>query len=117
MRPSGWLWFGLVWGGCVSDAPYGVGAVFEGSAGEVVVTVLGDGFVRAEGERVPLEALVLSLRQRTRTMSKEARSQFVVRLQSEPHDPTEEAQARADADCNRLLDQLYIMNVGQVLWR
>ena len=96
---------------CASEAPANVS--FDSSAGLVVVDVLGDGFVRSADRRLPLEALVLELRQRTRKMSADEISRFVVQLRADPL-PGPEAAARAQQDLNRLLDQLQIMGVLQV---
>ncbi|HEU4418484.1 MAG TPA: hypothetical protein VFT55_06065 [Planctomycetota bacterium] len=96
---------------CASEAPANVS--FDSSAGLVVVDVLGDGFVRSADRRMPLEALVLELRQRTRRMSPDERSRFVVQLRADPS-PGPEAGSRAQQDLNRLLDQLQIMGVLQV---
>ena len=96
---------------CASEAP--ANTSFDSSAGLVVVEVLGDGFVRSAERRLPLEALVLELRQRTRKMSPDELSRFVVQLRAEAL-PGPEAAARAQQDLNRLLDQLQIMGVLQV---
>ena len=98
--------------GCASDAPAGID--FDSSAGLVVVDVAGDGFVRCGERRLPLEALVLELRQRTRAMSKEQMVRFVVQLRADPQAAGSEAAARAQASMNRLVDELTIMGVRQV---
>ena len=44
------------------------------------VMVLGDGFVRADGERIPLEAWILRARQRVRALPREERREFWVQV-------------------------------------
>lgn len=80
-----------------------------GYAAEVVeVRVLGDGFVRTGDRRLPLEALVLELRQRARAMDATARLQFRVDVAVDP-DGGEVAAHGADL----LLEQLQILGVRQ----
>jgi len=99
---------------CASELPeLTQRTVFDASAGEVEVTVCGDGFVRSAGRRVPLEAIVLELRQRTRAMKKDELARFVVHLHAEPQAPRSAAAARATEDIERLLRELDIMDVGQ----
>lgn len=97
---------------CVGDAPYRTS--FDESGGHIEIVVLGDGFVRSEGERQPLEAIVLTLRQRTRAMSKEERLRFVVQLLHEPGIVDASARRRAATDLDRLLGELQVMGVRQV---
>ena len=98
-----------------SGAPKEVEASsFDQSGGYVEVEVLGDGFVRSGGRRIPLEAMVLELRQATRAMAKEQLDRFVVRLQLAGGIADEATAAVARRDLNRLIDQLDIMEVGQV---
>lgn len=88
---------------------------FDTSAGEVEITVDGDGFVHSGGRRLPLEAIVLELRQRTRAMPKDARQRrFVVHLHAAPQPAGSDAAARAQQGVDRLFNELQIMGVGQV---
>ena len=104
----------LLLAACASEAPVATG--FDSSAGLVVVDVAGDGFVRTGDRRLPLEALVLELRQRTRAMSAEDLQKFVVRLRADPQAPRSQEAQRAQAAMNRLVDELMIMGVRQVVY-
>lgn len=98
-------------GGCATEPEQPPG--FDDSAGLVVVTVLGDGFVKTGERRIPVEAVVLELRQRTRAMPLEQRQRFVVRvLMTELQAGSPEA-GRAGRDLERLLQELQIMGVKQ----
>ncbi len=100
---------------CASEMPeLTQKTIFDASAGEVEVTVCGDGFVRSAGRRVPLEAIVLELRQRTRAMKKDELRRFVVHLLVEPQAAGSAAAARAGQGVDRLLLELDVMDVGQV---
>lgn len=89
-------------------------AAFDSSGGVVDVVCLGDGFVRCDGERMPLEACVLRLRQRTRAMSQEQLQRFVVQLQRDSAAAAEPLLGPAlDGQLNRLIEELDIMDVGQ----
>ena len=72
------VWLALALGACASDD--GVVTEFDYSAGLVEVEVLGDGFVRVDERRIPLEALVLELRQATRAMARSELLRYVVRV-------------------------------------
>ncbi|MFN0183862.1 MAG: hypothetical protein ACKVQR_08600 [Aquabacterium sp.] len=99
--------------GCRSAEPTPPGA-FDSSGGLVTIVCLGDGFVRCDGERVPLEACVLRLRQRTRSMGQEQLQRFVVQLQRDPAAASEPLLGPAlDGQLNRLIEELDIMDVGQ----
>jgi hypothetical protein len=75
------------------------------------VVLLGDGFARLDGARMPFDAAVLRLRLRTRQLTAEQRAAFVVAVQD--GDALSEAAARqAEADRNRLFDELNAMDVG-----
>ena len=111
MRPATLLLL-AVCAACATDAPGGVSAAFDDGGDVIEVVALGDGFVRFSGERVPLEALVLTLRQRTRAMSKEERARLAVQLKFGPHSDDPAIKARMAADLDRLLGQLQIMGVG-----
>lgn len=98
---------------CAAAAPV---TGFDSSAGAVLVEIAADGFVTSDGRRMPLEALVLRLRQRTRSMTEDERSRFVVHLRIAAALARDDGAAgqRAKADMNRLVDQLFIMGVRQV---
>ncbi|MBL8733547.1 MAG: hypothetical protein JNN13_14340 [Planctomycetes bacterium] len=102
-----------VFAACAAEAPR---TSFDDSAGVVVVDVGSDGFVRWEGRREPLEACVLTLRQRVRTMTPEQRAGLVVqlRLAGGVGSGDADAQDRASKDLNRMLDHLHVMGVTQV---
>jgi hypothetical protein len=104
----------MLLGACASEAPADVSS-FDSSAGLVIVDVLGDGFVRSEKRRMPLEAFVLELRQRTRKMTRDEISRFVVQVRADPL-PGPEAAARVKEGMNRLVDEFYVMGVRQVLF-
>ena len=87
---------------------------FDDSLGTVTIVVAADGFVQCDGRRIPLELAVLELRQRTRPMSADDRSKFVVHVRSEKHDEGSEAALQTQRLVNRLVDELYIMGVRQV---
>ncbi|MCA8974207.1 MAG: hypothetical protein KDC98_05765 [Planctomycetes bacterium] len=88
-------------------------AGFDDSTGEAGIAVLGDGFVRLDGERVPLEAAVLTLRQRVRVMDEEELSGFVVKIAADPVGEEAAVSERISAGVNRLMSELQIMGV---LW-
>jgi hypothetical protein len=111
MKASTWLPL-LVAAACAGSAPSP--GEFDSSAGLVVVDVDGDGFVRCGERRVPMEAIVLELRQRVRGMSDDELQRFVVHLRADPQAKGSEAAARCQATMNRLVDELVIMGVRQV---
>jgi hypothetical protein len=95
--------------GCAASE-FDPSAVFAGTPDELLtVEVLGDGFVRAGDRRLPLELLVLELRQRARAMTADqlAGLRVHVGLAADGGDP-------AMRDAERLLDQLQIIGVRQV---
>ncbi|MCA8964079.1 MAG: hypothetical protein H6838_04010 [Planctomycetes bacterium] len=102
--------FTIVLAACASEAP---NTDFDASAGSATVTVAGDGFVDLDGRRMPSEAAVLELRQRTREMSIEDLTlHFVVHVRAgAPVD--DDDQLRIVEGINRWLDQLTIMGVKQ----
>lgn len=77
----------------------------------VEIRVHGDGFVEFEGERIPLEAAVLTMRQRFRPMAVSERAGIVVQLDRAPVADTPAVHAAIAADFNRLLEQCQIMGV------
>jgi len=108
------LWLGL-FAGCASETPeLDRAVVFDESAGVVAITVLGDGFVRVGEKRMPLDAIALELRQRTRAMSKDDLMRFVVQLFTEPQLPGSEAADVARHGVDRLFRELQIMGVRQI---
>jgi hypothetical protein len=72
------------------------------------VRMLGGGFVGTGGRRIPVDALVLELRQRTRAMDAAARLGLLVDVVL-----AEDAAANAARDLDRLLEQLQILGVRQ----
>lgn len=88
---------------------------FDQSAGFVEVFVGDDGFGVYEGERQPLDLVVLKLRWRTRALDLEARRhRFVARLLPVETTLSPEAAERVQAAMNRLVDELQVMGVLQV---
>jgi hypothetical protein len=83
----------------------------DASAGGDVL-IMGDGFVRAGGERIPFEAFVLRERQRLRALPREERAKSWVRIQLDAR-----AGEAAIPYRNRLLDELRLMGMGTVLFR
>ncbi len=107
------LFAGAVLAACATDLPPGAKTEFDESAGVVEVTALGDGFVRFRGERVPLEAAVLTLRQRARAMTRDERARFVVQLLAAPNAADEATKQRTARDLDRLLNEVQIMGFPQ----
>ncbi len=106
-----WMVVAFLLGACATDTPQGT--TFDSSAGLVVVDIAGDGFVRCGDRRIPLEAIILELRQRTRRMTSDELARFVVQLRMEPQAEGSDAARNASAALNRLLRELDIMDVGQ----
>jgi hypothetical protein len=102
------LWLGAA---CASNEPQDV--PFDSSAGLVQIDVGGDGFVRCDGRRVPWEASVLELRQRTRAMDADALQRFVVEVRVDGAADDAGAEARAMQSRDRLLEALVVMGVAQ----
>jgi len=101
----------LVLAGCAKTVPFRTN--FDSSAGSASCEILGDGFVRTNGRRIPLEAFVLELRQATRALSKEDRLRYTVAWRVAPDLPDEAAAAIATEGNNYLILQLQIMGVRQ----
>ena len=115
MKSLGAVWPALffAFGACVSDDI--VDTQFDARAGLVTVQIGGDGFVLCDGRRLPLEALVLELRQQTRRMDRADLLRYVVRIRlgdvADGDGASNQQQARA-----RLLDELEIMGVRQIVY-
>ena len=102
----------LVLTGCASEMPFSTS--FDSSAGLAKCEILGDGFVRSNGRRMPLEAFVLELRQATRAMKADELSRFVVTLRVAP-DLADGSAAKIASDGREyLMLHLEIMGVQQV---
>lgn len=106
----------LLLAACASEEPASP-ASFDDSLGRVVIVVAADGFVRCDGTRMPLEAAVLALRQRTRQMSPDDMLRFVVQLDGEPQAPDSAAAETVQRAKNRLVDELYVMGVRQIRYQ
>lgn len=106
-------WLVALLAACASQEPTPA-ANLDDSAGLVEVTVLADGFVRTGGRRIPLEAVVLELRQRVRGMTKDEVLRFVVQLHAEPQPPNSPAAAATQRAIDRMYHELQIMGVKQV---
>lgn len=111
-RGTAWPWLLPLLAACASEQPARVGE-FDSSAGRVVVTVLGDDFGLLDGARLPLDAIVLRLRLQVRAMTAEQLARFVVKVVVGPDVP-ESAAKRVRADMDRLIQELDVMEVGQV---
>jgi hypothetical protein len=96
---------------CATEAP--VTTTFDSSSGSVACEILGDGFVRSNGRRIPLEAFVLELRQATRQMAREELLRFLVTIRLAPDLPDGAAAKTASDGREYLLRQLQIMGVRQ----
>ena len=102
------LW---VLGACASNEPI---VTLPGGEPSIVIDVAGDGFVRVGERRVPLEAIVLELRQRARAMTAEERARFVVQLRVDPQPRGSEAERVASRGRDRLVTEIDIMEFGVV---
>lgn len=103
----------LALGACASDD--GIVTDFDYSAGLVEVEVLGDGFVRVDERRIPLEALVLELRQATRDMARSELLRYVVRVRLARVQSGVAARSQQGSRA-RLLNELEIMGVRQIVY-
>lgn len=97
---------------CAGDAPVR-GDGFDDSAGRVKVEILGDGFCRLDGERMPFDAMVLRLRIRVRALAPADRLRFVVAV-APAKDVDETARVGVQRDLDRIVQQLNVMDVVQV---
>ena len=98
---------------CESGPP--VDTEFDYSAGLVSVELHGDGFVRVDDRRIPLEQFVLELRQATRKMETTELLRYVVRLRLAQVQNGEAARVQQSARA-RLLNELEIMGVRQIVY-
>lgn len=101
-----WLFLPLLVG-CQTNQPTlpNMPAVAE----RIEVEVYGDGFVRIDGRRMPLDLLVLDLRQRVRTMDSGQRGGLRIEINVD----LDGGLPARDA-CERLVDQLQIMGIMNV---
>lgn len=111
-RVSAPFWLAPLLLACASEQPAQVSA-FDSSAGRVVVTLLGDDFALLDGVRMPLDAAVLRLRLQVRAMTKDQLKCFVVKVVVD-EDVPESAGKLVMEHKRRLLDELDVMEVGQV---
>jgi len=88
---------------------------FDASGGTAHVELLGDGFVRFDGRRVPLEAAVLELRQATRAMDRSELLRFVVRVRFAEVQSGAAARSQQRSRA-RLFNELEIMGVRQIVY-
>ena len=98
---------------CASDNV--VETQFDASAGTVTVELLGDGFVRVGDRRIPLDAIVLELRQLFRRMDRADVLRYVVRIRLADIDSSVAVRAQ-QASRARLLGELEIMGVRQIVY-
>ncbi|MCU0862522.1 MAG: hypothetical protein MUC36_01900 [Planctomycetes bacterium] len=101
---------------CASSEP-GQPSAFDHSGGEAKVVLAPDGFGTLDDERMPLEAIVLRLRWRTRAMPAEQLQRFVVSVWLPAEPGSDELERRVLAAKERMLQELDIMDVGQVYLR
>ena len=101
----------LVLSSCATDMP--ISTTFDSSAGLASCELLGDGFVRTGGRRIPLEAFVLELRQTTRAMTRGELSRYVVTLGFDASVQDGVGAKNISAGREYLLRQLQIMGVRQ----
>jgi hypothetical protein len=101
---------------CASTEPSQPRA-FDHSGGEANVVLAADGFGTLDGERMPLEAIVLRLRWRTRALPAEQLQRFVVSVWLPAKLGSEDGERRVLAAKERMLQELDIMDVGQVYLR
>jgi hypothetical protein len=105
-------WLLLVTGCATGDPSM---AAFDQSAGYAEVHVGGDDFGVYEGQRQPLDQIVLRLRWRTRELDAEARSRrFVVRLLLADGITPGPGAERAQQAMDRMIAELQVMGVLQV---
>lgn len=97
---------------CAADMP--ITTAFNSSAGLVSCEILGDGFVRTGGRRIPLEAFVLELRQATRAMTSSELGRYVVMIGFDANVREGVAAENISGGREYLLRQLQIMGVRQV---
>lgn len=97
----------LLLSACASDEPDAPSASFSGE--RIDVKVYGDGFVQCAAGRVPLEAFVLTMRQRMRALGPGHASSLWVHV-----DVDRDGGAPARAGVDQLLQELYNMGVRQV---
>lgn len=100
-------------GACAPQVPYATDVPTD--AASISVTIFGDGFVRVDGRRIAFDRLLLELRQRARATDEAALGDFVVYLQyADGIDP--DAFAAAEQECDRLLMELDILDLGRVVY-
>lgn len=102
--------------GCTAVEPT-VPQPTDRSGGSAVVVLASDGFGTLDGVRLPVDMIVLRLRQRTRALTAEQRAGFLVELWMPAHVVDLAAERRIGGDRDRLLAELKIMDVGQVQYR
>lgn len=107
---------GVLLGACAASEP-SQPAAFDASGGEAKVVLAADGFGTLDGERMPLEAIVLRLRWRVRAMPPEQLQRFVVSVCLPAQPGSEELERRVLAAKERMLLELDIMDVGQLILR
>ena len=88
---------------------------FDYTEGLVTVELAGDGFVRVDDRRIPLEQFVLELRRATRAMERSALLRYVVRICLAPVEGGEAARVQQSSR-RRLLAELEIMGVRQIVY-
>lgn len=115
IRAASMLCCALGLAACASEEPPPPPS-FDSSVGLVVVEVHADGFVRCDDRRIPFDALVLELRQRTRGMASADLQKFVVEVRGATT-TDEAAGVRVQQAMNELVDALFVMGVRQVNYR
>lgn len=97
----------LLLAACASNEPDAPHPDFSGE--RIDIRIERGGFVDFAGERVPLEACILQLRQRQRSLTREQRKAIWVHLEVERHpDP------QLPRDQDRLLQELRYLGFGGI---
>lgn len=97
---------------CASDV--GAPRDSDHSAGQATVVIGPDGFGTLDGERMPWERIVLSLRWRVRALPPGGSDEFVVRLGMQQGVVDAAGLRRMQEDHDRMLQQLDVMDVGHM---
>ncbi len=111
-RPFAALALAVALQACASDAPK---VAPDATTASIAIEALGAGFVKLDGERLPLEAAVLQLRWRFRGMARSEREQVEVRVTAASGGDAGEERDRF-GQTSRLIDELSVMGVKFARW-
>lgn len=98
---------------CATSRP--AGAPLPSGEPSIVVHIAGDGFVRVGDRRIPLDTLVLELRQRARKMTDDERLRYVVQVFVDPQPRGSDGERVAARGRDRLIEEMTKMEMGQVV--